>query len=363
MTFLVMSTSVSAQSLSNHYQLTVDVDPAQGLVKSHCNLRFVADKEMNEVTYWMNTAFQPIKVTGQDVDSVWFADSPPSLPFKFTEVHIRFDRTLAKGKATNIDFDYQGTLNADQFIDRGTIIPAWTELSVGAIWYPLSFEESLLTYEIELTAPPQYTVESAGQVMQLEETKWIIRENEVTPGRIILMLSDQLHKVSTTIDNYTVDFYVLEPADPLVDSLQLFTQQLLTFFDERFGAIQSNTNHMKIFFPNRDIEGVSNGGFSSNGKFIMLNNQRKTNWQFLTLSHEIAHFWWQHGILGTYHEFLSEGLAEFSMLMAFQEKYGTEKLASRIKYYREGTKELGSVKSWTLENTQENICTCIGKVL
>ncbi len=64
------------------------------------------------------------------------------------------------------------------------------------MWYPLSLEESLLTYEIPLTAPPQYTVESAGQMMQLEETKWIIRENEVTPGRIILMLSDQLHKVN-----------------------------------------------------------------------------------------------------------------------------------------------------------------------
>ncbi len=103
---------------------------------------------------------------------------------------------------------------------------------------------------------------------------------------------------------------------------------------------------MKIFFPNRDIEGVSNGGFSSNGKFIMLANQREINWQFRLLSHEIAHFWWRHGILDTYHEFLSEGLAEFSMLMAFQEKYGEEKVQSTAKYYKRKTEELGSIKSW-----------------
>ena len=346
----IVSTSASTQSLSNHYQLTVDVDPDRGRVKSHCNLRFVADKETKEVTYWMNTAFQPIKVTGQDVDSVWFTGG---LFPQISEVHIQFKDTLEKGNETIIDFDYEGKLSTDQFIDRGTIIPAWTELSVGAIWYPLSLEESLLTYEIALTAPPQYTVESAGQVTRLEETKWIIREDEVTPGRIILMLSDQFHKVSTAVDDYTVDFYVLEPADSLVDSLQSFTQQLLTFFDERFGAIQSNTNHMKIFFPNRDIEGVSNGGFSSNGKFIMLSNQRETNRQFRQLSHEIAHFWWRHGILDTYHEFLSEGLAEFSMLMTFQEKYGEERLRALAKYYKRKSKELGSIRSWDNQNRQE----------
>ena len=348
-----MSTGLLAQSLSNHYQLTVDVDPALGRVKSHCNLRFVADKETKEVTYWMNTAFEPVEVTGQDVDSVWFTDSPKSIPFKFTEVHIRFDSTLAKGKATDIDFDYQGTLNADQFIDRGAITPVWTELSVDALWYPLSLEESLLTYEITLTAPKKYTVESAGQVDQLEETKWMIREDNEAPGRITLILSDQLHQVSSTLDNYTIDFFVLNPDDSLIDSLQFFAQRSLQLFEKNFGAAKTDNNRLKIFFPNQDLEGVSDGGYSSNGSFVMLANQRDANIQFLTLSHEIAHFWWIHGIFGTYHDFLNEGLAEFSMLMAFQEKYGKKRAESRANYYRRKTEGLGSIKSWTLENTQE----------
>ena len=71
---LLISVRVQAQTLSNHYKLDVVVDPARQFVKSHCNLRFVADKDMKEVTYWMNTAFQPIEVMGQDVDSVWFTD-------------------------------------------------------------------------------------------------------------------------------------------------------------------------------------------------------------------------------------------------------------------------------------------------
>ena len=350
---LVLSIAVQAQSLSNHYQLTVDVDPVQGLIKSHCNLRLVADKETKEIIYWMNPAFQSIKVTGQNVDSVWFTDSSPSLSFKFIEIHIRFDSTLAKGKATDINFNYQGVLNADQFIDRGNITPIWTELSIDALWYPLSLEEILLTYEIAVTAPRKYTVESAGQVVQLEETKWAVREENETPGRITLILSNKLHQISTTFGPYTVDFFVLDTADSLIDSLQLFSRMALKLFEEKFGVVKSGNKRLKIFFPNLDMEGVSDGGYSSNGSFVMLANQREANIQFLTLSHEIAHFWWTYGTYGTYHDFLNEGLAEFSMLLAFREKYGTENLASRIKYYREETKGLGSIRSWTYENSQE----------
>ncbi|WKN41398.1 hypothetical protein [Tunicatimonas pelagia] len=349
---LALSFNTYAQSLSNHYRIDVAVKPSEGYLKVNCKLDFIADKPTTDIVYWLNSAFQPIEVTSEDVDSIWFTNGEGFLSH-VAEVHIRFKDEIKEGGETKIHFTYEGTIQADQFIDRGNITPAWTELSVGAMWYPVSLEESWLTYDITLTAPSQYEVISAGEVIQQEETKWRIHEELVTPGRIIVMLSDQLHRTRTSVTPYTVDFYVLEPDDPLVDSLQQYTQQLLTFFDERFGAVESKTNHMKIFFPNRDIEGVSNGGFSANGKFIMLNNGRNADAQYDVLSHEIAHFWWRHGTLGTYHDFLNEGLAEFSKLLARNEKYGDKNMQSLTNYYREQTKELGSIKSWDIQNLQE----------
>ncbi len=339
------------KTLSNHYQINVKVDPAKGFVKSHCSLHFVADKETKEITYWMNDAFQPIAVEGADIDSVWVTDGPEGLPAQMKEVHIRFKNTLQKGEATKIDFDYQGTLSADQFIDPGDITPAWTDLSVGALWYPLSMEEAMLTYEITLTAPKQYTVESAGEIIPLGDTRWLIREDTETPGRIILVLSDQLHKVRTRYGNYTIDFFVIDQADPFLDTLQNFAKTALQFFEEKLDPVEGGNKHLKICFPNLDLESASEGAYSSNGSFVMLTNQRDAYQQFATLSHEIAHFWWRHGDLGNYHDFLNEGLAEFSTLMLINETYGEEKIASTIRRYRKNTKELGSIKAWNMENS------------
>ena len=345
---LIVSASTYAQSgNSNHYEIDVAVEPANGYLKAHCRLHLVADKPMTEIVYWLNNAFRPIEVTGEKIDSVWFTN-PDHLSSQLTEVHIRFKQELKKTSKTILDFTYEGTLNADQFVDRGTIVPAWTELSVGALWYPISLEEIMLTYDITLTAPAKYTVVSAGKVLRQGDTQWMIREETITPGRIILMLSDQIHQVRTRAAAYTVDFYVLDPADSLVDSLQVFAQQLLPFFDERFGAVQSEDNRMKIFYPNRDIEGVSKGAFSSTGKFVMLNNKPDTRVQFRILGHELAHFWWRHGLYGTYHDFLNEGLAEFSMLLAFREKYGEKSLLDLTSGFRRKTQDLGSIKSWDI---------------
>ena len=227
----------------------------------------------------------------------------------------------------------------------------------------LSLEESLLTYEIALTAPKNYTVESAGQLVQLEETKWTIQENKVTPGRIVLILSDQLHQVSTTVDNYTIDFFVLDPADSLIDSLQVFSKRALKLFEERFGKAESGNNRLKIFFPNLNMESVSNDRYSSNGSFVMLNNQREANVQFRVLSHEIAHFWWRHGILGTYHDFLNEGLAEFSTLMAYQEKYGEERVESIANYYKKKPKVWEALNHGPLRIYNKGSIIYTGRVL
>lgn len=168
-----------------------------------------------------------------------------------------------------------------------------------------------------------------------------------------MVLSDQLHKVRTRFDNYIIDFFVLDPSDPFLDTLQFFAKTALQFFEEKLGPVEGGNKHLKICFPNLDMVSVSEGAYSSNGSFVMLNKQRDAYRQFGTLSHEIAHFWWRYGTLGDYHEFLNEGLAEFSELMAIKEKYGEEKLASRAEYYKKNTEELGSIKSWTVDNAQE----------
>ena len=66
-----------------------------------------------------------------------------------------------------------------------------------------------------------------------------------------------------------------------------------------------------------------------------------------TISHEVAHFWWNKASDGTWEDWLNEGFAEFSTLLFIQKLISDSTYLDEVKNYNEMSKKVAPV--WEMD--------------
>jgi len=142
-----------------------------------------------------------------------------------------------------------------------------------------------------------------------------------------------------TIDNkeISIDIYFHKSHPYNLETFIEASKLSLDYFIENYGAYPYD--QIKIVeFPRFLQAAVSLPGvipFSESIGFIAKIDEESINYPFQVLSHELAHVWWGHMVLGAKVKgmpLMMEPMAQYSSLMVLEKKYGKKKVNKFLEY-------------------------------
>lgn len=340
-------------STANHYKIRLTVNPQTRALKVVCNLQLIADTPLDSVSLLLNKDLKISRFSSKEAKSHSIYPGVISLPHPLKntrEIVVRFAKRLQAGQVANLYFEYEGVVdNAKLEIGRGLVAPQWTELSMGAGWYPLCLAENMQTYQVAVTTPQaDYRVEGGGKVSKKNPTQWVVTETHPAT-RISLLISNALHQKIVKAGETTIALYALNPEDTLLTKIATAARQALRLYAEQYGKPVSNDT-VKFFFANKPVPiNYPTEAYSANGSFVVLQSNNNEQDQIEIVAHEIAHFWWTYGKLQSYHEFLTESLAEYSKLRLLQQYYGLQAYQQQVDRYKKYSRQIKTIKAYNTD--------------
>ncbi|HUI27812.1 MAG TPA: M1 family aminopeptidase, partial [Candidatus Kryptonia bacterium] len=141
------------------------------------------------------------------------------------------------------------------------------------------------------------------------------------------LVAGPYHRDTATINNQTVQLFVADDVAVDGDRMLRDAAGANSFFTARYGA--SGFERLTLFVTRR-IRRAFNDGAGTMG--LSVRYLRRGEYGFSTIAHEIAHNWWGATVSerwlspGTGGEWIVEGLAEFSSLLAVEDRWGRDAL-------------------------------------
>ncbi|NRR93518.1 hypothetical protein HSX10_18250 [Winogradskyella undariae] len=132
--------------------------------------------------------------------------------------------------------------------------------------------------------------------------------------------------------------------DKLRDTIKRNVQNHYESLSLLFGKPDSGNLTLAINNYNRPISYTRKEfiSFSLNNSFDKESNQ--------ILAHEIAHLWWNKANIKNWEDWLNEGLAEYSSLILFREKYGNSVFKENISKLKTKIKDLPPIYNINYNN-------------
>lgn len=325
--------SAAAQDLTNYYRLETSFDPHSGAMEVSGELAIIADRPRNEIDLLLNKALVVSSATYGDGEMAIIEQEVVidghALP-RTQRLRLPLDRQLEKGESVIVRFEYAGRLTTDDIeIGRGIVTPAWSELTMEALWFPVLLDEPLLRSDVTLTLPENYQVAGPGKVERLAPGQWRLDPLGPVSGRITFIAAPHWSEARRQLNPALAASLLSIAPEPRAAAILEAVKGAYASFEGLLGAPQTLKTMITLVNANRDI-GLKypNQAYSTGGDFIVLDRSEPALQQD-TLHHEIAHLWWSSGRPGTPDEFMSESVSEYLAMRRGEEVWGSEWLQGR----------------------------------
>jgi hypothetical protein len=238
---------------------------------------------------------------------------------------------------------YGGTLPAGsmpEMVERVTkLTPDLVELAVYGVWYPLFADAELLTFQMKVDLPKDFTAVTNG-ILEAEEAgkgRRVSHWRSPDPGfDIVLIASPRLQKLEDVQDGLRVEVcYDRLPSDYVMAMKEKLIWGLRRF-GELYGPLKSQGLLRFVYAPR------SGWGYSRRLAIVVgeesalgqLDQPFGPASDYRYAAHEMAHFWWSIADARTADDWINEGLAEFSAYRVSRELLGQAFADHRADEYR-----------------------------
>jgi len=311
--------------------LDVRVIPSDGRLAGHATLTMRSLEDGRRRFYFLlNDALALRAVTVIDPDGT----ARPIRAYHWALLTVvDLDEPVAKDATVRLAFDYDGQPATRRISAASSILtPQQVLLNVDAFWYPADVQ-GFFSADVTVTVPngmtvvhnaPQATYAQRGSEHQIHWTS----ERPVAGVSLIAGTYDL-----TTSTSEGISYQLYLPHDVHLDAQRVLTLMSHAHhtLDDRFGPSGFRTVTM---FVSRDLRRGFNDGSGLMG--LSIRYFRVGDYGMATIAHEIAHNWWGGTVAekwlspGTGGEWIVEGFAEFSSLVAIEADYGAEALTRRL---------------------------------
>jgi hypothetical protein len=240
---------------------------------------------------------------------------------------------VPKDTTLQLTFDYDGTPALAMFGTASGFVRADAVLlNVDAFWYPTDVQ-GFCTADVSVTLPSRMNlVDNGAQPSSVQrgneqDVRW--HSDRAIAGLSLVAGPYAL----TTRESGGTTYRVYLPRDVQLDTARLLDlmRDANRILSDRYGA--SGFTQLTLFVS-RDLRRGFNDGSGLMG--LPLRDFRAGDYGFAAIAHEIAHNWWGAGVSekwlvpGTGGEWIVEGFAEFSSLLAAEAEFGTAALTRRL---------------------------------
>ncbi len=240
---------------------------------------------------------------------------------------------VAKDQTLTLTFDYEGVFPSNPPDPIATTIDTHSVLlGADAFWYPTD-AQSFFTADVHVTLPGTMTlVHSSSTATRVERGDLqVVHWSSTRPIAAIPIIAGTFalteHQAGKTNYRLYLAAGIALDADRILEHMARADR----FLSERFGPSGFDTVSVYV---NRDLRRGVNYGCGLIG--LSLRYFRGGDDGYALLAHEIAHNWWGATVAeqwlrpGTGGQWIVEGLAEFSSLMATEDAFGVDALTRRL---------------------------------
>jgi hypothetical protein len=246
---------------------------------------------------------------------------------------VDLGHALAKDATVDLTFEYDGTIGGGMPGAASSLVnPQQVMLNTDGFWYPNDVQ-SCFTADVTVTLPTSMILVHNGtnavrvQRGDVQQVHWI---SDRPIGSLSLVAGPYL-LTTVTVDDMPYRLYL--PNDIDVDAKHIL--QLMAHANDILSKRYGPSGFTQLtLFVSRELRGGYNDGAGLIG--LSVRDLRSGDYGFGIIAHEIAHNWWGATVAANWlspssgGEWIVEGFAEFSSLVAAEAEYGNGALTRRL---------------------------------
>jgi hypothetical protein len=319
--------SLVAGQRTERLLLDVAVDPDAGTLSGRARLTVKATEEGRRRFYFL--LGDPFRLTSLAVTGY-----PEALAYKLWLVTVvDLGRPVPAQVPMEVVLDYEGRPAGGLFgLGTARVSPRDVQLSVDAFWFPNDLQGQFEA-DVAVTLPAYLTLVHAGDEVErsvrgrLQRVRW--RYPRPIPSLSLVAGPYRTHDLYAGRARYRLY---------LADDVRLDSERVLKMaaeaddlLSQRYGP--SGYPQLSLFVT-RQLRRAYNDGAGVLG--LSIRYFRRGDYGFNVIAHEIAHNWFGATVMErwleprTGGEWLVEGFAEFSSILAAETRYGREALVRRL---------------------------------
>jgi len=246
---------------------------------------------------------------------------------------VDLGQPLAKDTSVDLTFDYEGTFSGSMLGGASAIVNLQqVMLNADSFWYPNDVQGAF-TADVTVTLPMGMTLVHNGtnatrvQRGDVQQVHWISER----PIAGLSLVAGPYRLTTATVDGMPYRLY-------LPNSIELDTKGMLKLMADANGILTQRYGPSGFtqltMFVSRELRRGYNDGSGLIG--LSIRYVRAGDYGFGVIAHEIAHNWWGATVAekwlspGSGGEWIVEGFAEFSSLVAAEAEYGAGALTRRL---------------------------------
>jgi hypothetical protein len=246
---------------------------------------------------------------------------------------VDLGHALAKDATIDLTFDYDGTIGGGMFSAASSIVnPQQVILNTDGFWYPNDVQ-GCFTADVTVTLPNSMTLVHNGtnatrvQRGDVQQVHW----TSDRPVGGLSLVAGPYRLTGATVDGIPYRLYVPNDIDVDAKHILKLMADANDILSQRYGP--SGFKQLTLFVS-RELRRGYNDGSGLIG--LSVRSLRSGDYGFGIIAHEIAHNWWGATVAekwlspGSGGEWIVEGFAEFSSLVAAEAEYGSGALTRRL---------------------------------
>lgn len=322
-----------------YYSLKTDIEVKSRKLKveGYATIDFHGQKEI-ALILWKNTTIHEISCGGIQLEYSFDTTSVSPISYIPGGRNLVLINPGGPEEVRNIYFNYicdLGTLSgwAKSFNDN------WIELNFYSAWYPVNVDSRDIRSEIEISIDKPYKISGSG-IIKMKDDKWIMNHKWPVFDNVVVASAD-LKTVTIKEGGAVIEVCYTKFPERDIDSVISGCKEILGFYKDLFG--NQDSTYLKFM-----ISPTGSGGYGRKN-YISISSNRYSPYLLQGIAHEMAHFWWNKADASTWHDWLNESFAEYSMLLFTREKFGEEAFQSFIDAYRINT--LSACPIWNIDRS------------